>query len=249
MKYTRELQTTSIKRVAIGIQARSTSVRFPEKVLADICGKPMLEWVIDAARESSAYVSRPNTSSLIDCSVFVLIPTGDKIGSLFFNKAQMVEGPEHDVLSRYKRLLDLTKADYIVRITADCPLIPPPVISNAVITAVSKDLDYVSNVDERLRLAYDGMDCEVISARLMNYMAANAVSKDEREHVTKFARSEKMPKEFRVLPIVGYVDLSGLKLSVDTIEDLDAVRAQKAKILNALRIAKEISGENTVRRF
>jgi len=209
----------------------------------------MLEWVIDAARESATYLSRPNTSRLIDASVFVLIPTGDKIGSLFFNKAQMIDGPEHDVLARYKKLLDLTKVDYVVRITGDCPLIPPPVISNAVITAISNNLDYVSNVDERLRLSFDGMDCEVISARLLNYMAGHAWSKSDREHVTKYARSESLPKEFKTAHIVGYLDLSGLKLSVDTQEDLDSVRLQKAKVLEAIRLAKELSGENSVRRF
>lgn len=244
MKYTKEFTGTSkITRVAIGIQARSTSVRFPNKVFADICGKPMLKWVIDAARESAAYLSRPNLPRLIDTSVYLLIPEGDKIGSVFHNEATLVDGPEFDVLARYKKLLDLTSADYVVRITADCPLIPPPVITKIVNVAVFNNLDYASNIDERIRLSFDGMDCEVVSARLLKYMAEHAWTKEDREHVTTFARSNKMPKEFKTAHVIGYVDLSGLKLSVDTPEDLEAVRSQKAKVLEAIRIAKELSSE------
>lgn len=243
------LKNSTITRVAIGIQARSTSERFPEKVFADICGKPMLQWVVDAAKESAHYLSRPNLSRAINVEVYLLVPTGDRIKNSFHHSVAILEGPEHDVLTRYKRLLDFTKADYVVRLTGDCPLLPPPVITKAINVAVMNYCDYVSNVDSRLRLSFDGMDCEVMSAGLLEYMDENATSVEDREHVTTFARSSLLPNTFKTGHIVGHVDLSGLKLSVDTEEDLEAVRHQKARVLAALKISEAISGERATHRF
>ena len=136
-----------------------------------------------------------------------------------------------------------------MRITGDCPLIPPPVIVKAINVAVKNQLDYVSNVDERLRVSFDGMDCEVFSRNLLEYTYAKASDKSDLEHVTTFMRKPGLPKEFRVAHIIGYVDLSGTKLSVDTEEDLERVRKHKAKILDALNLAGVLSGEKAVHRF
>jgi spore coat polysaccharide biosynthesis protein SpsF (cytidylyltransferase family) len=248
MKYTKEFTNTKQIRVAIGIQARSTSTRFPQKVFQDVCGKPLLQWVVDAAKESAQYISRPNMSRMIDAKVYILTPKGDPIKEKFFSSAQIVEGDEHDVLSRYKALLDISNADYIVRLTGDCPLIPPPVITKAINVAVINSYDYVSNVDERLRLSFDGMDCEVLSSNLLRYLDKHCWAQKDREHVTLMAR-RKLPDEFTTAHIVGYLDLSGIKLSVDTPEDLEAVRQQKGRVMDALRLSESISGPRNTHRF
>jgi len=211
----------------------------------------MLEWVIDAARESAGYISRPNTSRHINANVYLLIPAGDKIKDepAFNKKAQIIEGSEFDVLSRYKSLLDVSGADYVIRITGDCPLIPAPVITKALNVAMINRFDYVSNVDERLRLSFDGMDCEIMSARLLKYINEHAWTSSDREHVTTFVRSKDCPKNFSSAHIVGYLDLSSLKLSVDTEEDLENVRKQKSRVLEALRLSREISGIQATHRF
>ena len=238
-----------LKRVAIGIQARSTSKRLPSKVFEDICGKPMLQWVIDACKDGAGYLNRPGPMNNLDVSVTLLIPKGDPIKAAFGEKLRIIEGDEDDVLSRYKELADYRAADFVVRITGDCPLIPPPVIAKAVNVAVKNNIDYVSNVDERLRVSFDGMDCEVISRNLLEYTHFNATSKGDREHVTTFIRRDGLPKDFTMAHIIGYVDLAGLKLSVDTDEDLARVRIQKAKILDALSTAEVLSGQRSLHRF
>jgi spore coat polysaccharide biosynthesis protein SpsF (cytidylyltransferase family) len=238
-----------LKRVAIGIQARSTSERLPSKVFADVCGKPMLKWVIDAAKDAAGYLNRPGPSKNIEVSVTLLIPTGDPIKAAFGDNVRIIEGDEHDVLSRYQKLAEYHNADYVVRITGDCPLIPPPVITKAVHVAVKNRVDYVSNVDERLRVSFDGMDCEVISRSLLEFAHVNATSKADREHVTTFMRRVGLPAYFTTAHIIGYVDLAGFKLSVDTEEDLERVRAHKAKILDALNTAEVLSGSRSLHRF
>lgn len=238
-----------LKRVAIGIQARSTSQRFPSKVFSDICGKPMLQWVIDAAKDAASYINSPATSNSIEVAVYLLTPKGDPIKQAFQDKVRVLEGDEFDVLSRYKDLKDFSNADFIVRITGDCPLIPPPVIAKAINVAVRNNIDYVSNVDERLRVSFDGMDVEVISKSLLDYTHFNATDKSDREHVTTFIRKSGLSPNFSIAHIVGYVDLAGLKLSVDTEADLERVREQKSKILNALNKAESLSGRRSLHRF
>lgn len=238
-----------LKRVVIGIQARSTSTRLPSKVLSDICGKPMLQWVIDAAKDAAGYINRPGPTKNLIVEVALLIPTGDPIGSVFSDKLRIIEGDEFDVLSRFKKMADYYNADYIVRVTGDCPLLPPPVIAKAINVAVKNNVDYVSNVDERLRVSFDGMDCEVISRSLLEYVNANATSDKDREHVTTFIRKPGLPRDFTTAHIVGYIDLAGMKLSVDTEEDLNRVRAQKAKILDALSTGEALNGSRAIHRF
>lgn len=236
-------------KVSIGIQARSTSERFPNKIMADICGKPMLEWVVDSAIESSLYLNRPTTSINLRVNVFLLMPYNDAAIPYFTKKTQIIEGDEYDVLSRYLRLAEQTEADYIVRLTGDTPLIPGAIISKAVNTACHNKLDYCSNVDERLRVSFDGSDVEVVSRRLLNYIGENATDKRDREHVTTFYRNNQMKLPYRSGHIIGYVNLKNLKLSVDTEEDLEAVREQKRDILNAIYIAQQLSGRHSVYRF
>lgn len=209
----------------------------------------MVEWVVDAAQESAAYLSIPRGKQPMAVSVSVLTPHGDPVAEACQSYVNVLEGHEHDVLSRYHALLQMTGADYIVRVTGDCPLIPPPVITKAVNVAVMNGFDYVSNVDPRLRLSFDGMDCEVVSARLLRHMDEHAVEPGEREHVTTYARSDKLPTGYRTAHIIGYLDLSSMKLSVDTEEDLEAVRKQKAAILAALENSEAISGTRATFRF
>jgi spore coat polysaccharide biosynthesis protein SpsF len=213
------------KNVVIGIQARSTSERFPRKVFADICGKPMLQHVIDACDSSALKVNRDRAYNRLTAQVVLLVPTGDEIVERFRGKVPIFEGPEHDVLSRYAQMAEKYQADFIVRVTGDCPLIPPPLISKHITTAVLNRYDYCSNVDEEIRTSPDGFDCEVISRRLLNYANETAQSPRFREHVTLFMRET--PPAWAVTGHVNnYVDLSGQKWSVDTQEDLERVRAQ-----------------------
>lgn len=240
-----------IKKVnfAIGIQARSTSERLPEKVFADICGKPMLQWVMDAAFDCAKYNNRPNLNNKISVSTSLLIPDRDKIKNHFSHSMEILEGSEFDVLSRYVDLAEYTGADYIVRITGDCPLLPPPLITKAIMIAHMNKYDYVSNVDARLRLSADGHDVEVISKRLLKFVDENAKSKSDREHVTTFVRNGQLPSCFSVGYIVGYLDLADVKLSVDTEQDLERVRTHARKMLDALDMAKKLSGGQNAHRF
>ncbi len=138
-------------RVSIGIQARSTSTRMPGKISRPIGSRTVLERVIDAAESCASYVNRYSFSNRIHCGVFILVPKGDPVlEHLHSHRDKVIEGDEDDVLSRYMAMAEDTNADFIVRITADCPVIPHFVIFKGVNVAVKNGLDYVSNVAAHL---------------------------------------------------------------------------------------------------
>lgn len=209
-----------MRKVLIGIQARSGSTRLPDKARVLIAGMTMLDRVIENCRIAAPHIQRRTQSTV---EIVVLTPKGDPIVEEFSDRVEVIEGPEHDVLSRYKVAVDKKCPDYIVRITADCPMIPSVNITNLTDLAVNKGYDYISNSDERFRTSIDGEDCEVISRRLFETVAEIAVKPYDREHVTPLIR--RSPPDWAIIGLsLNYFDLSDIKLSVDTQEDLDRVR-------------------------
>lgn len=234
--------------IVIGIQARSTSHRFPRKVHQLIGDQAMLQHVIDTSRSACGYLNAHRHKNGMIVSVAVAVPFNDEICEKYRGKVPIVEGPEDDVLTRYHNLASKLSAEYIVRITADCPLIPHFVISKLITIAVKNQYDYCSNSDPRFRTYADGFDCEVISRRLLDYMHENAVSKSDREHVTPMAQHSP-PQWAETGFVMGFVNLSGLKLSVDTPEDLENVRQTYNKLKELQTNSEKYFGATHVHRF
>lgn len=211
--------------VLIGIQARSGSKRFPRKVFETIGGKPMLTHVLNACKSAADYMNKHTHKTRQLISVALLIPEGDEIGKLYRGKAIIYEGPEDDVLSRYHSAVERSRSDYVVRVTADCPLIPGPLIRKHIVTALVNGYDYTSNVFETFRTAPDGYDCEVLSRQAMTWLHETAKDPSDREHVTPLIRKNP-PDWAKIAQVVHGLDLfkRGVKLSVDSPDDLEHVR-------------------------
>lgn len=227
--------------VLIGVQARSGSTRLPNKAHAPIAGRTMLDCVVGACRGTANFLMDRGD---VDVIVAVLCPVGDPIADIVYD-AKVIPGPAMDVLERYRRAAAQVEADYVVRITGDCPLIPSFVISRHVQLALQKRYDYVSNVDERFRTTLDGADCEVISRRLLDDTAARADTPDDREHVTTLIRRSPPPWA-SIGVVVNHFDLSWLKLSVDTEEDLARVRKAAESAKRKYRDAAATMGRGAV---
>lgn len=156
----------------------------------------------------------------------MLVPEKDRIIELYHKRRDiiLIAGSENDVLSRYKKACDLLKCNYMVRITSDCPLLPPYIISRHIMAAVDYGYDYISNVHPLTRTAADGWDCEVISKKLIDWVDKNASKKEDREHVTTKIRDDS-PLWAKIGNTGCFGDWSHLKVSVDTQEELEYVRA------------------------
>ncbi len=125
------------------------------------------------------------------------------------------------VLSRFTAISKQQNANYIVRITGDCPLIDHNVINEAIKKILNLNLDYVSNTIERTYP--DGIDVEVFKS-LALYEAEKEANEFTKEHVTPYI-SGKLKKymssgNFKVGQIKYEKDLSLFRLTLDRKEDL-----------------------------
>ncbi len=196
-----------------------SSTRLPGKVLEDLGGAPVLRWVLDRlgrAGEIDGVVLA--TSS--DRSDDPVAATGAEAG------VPVVRGPLTDVLDRYRLAVAEHPCDAVVRITADCPLIDPEVVDLVVATWRDSDADYVANMIAP-RTFPAGLDTEVVSVEALNTAAAEATDPSDREHVTPFVRNQ--PARFSQVRVSREPAYAGLRLTLDTPEDLRSLRELVAK--------------------
>ena len=209
-------------RINAVIQARTGSTRLPGKVLEDLGGRPVLEWVVRAAQAANQIdtVIVATSTQAGDDSVAALA------GSL---GVPVVRGSEDDVLSRFVAALDAHPADAVVRLTADCPLLDPTLIDAvAGAWAAAPTHDYVSTV--LVRCLPRGLDVELITARALRELDRTAVGHD-RVHVTSGAYAD--PTAYRLLGLVVTPGAGDLRVTLDTHEDLVLLRALVAELPDA----------------
>jgi spore coat polysaccharide biosynthesis protein SpsF len=201
-------------RVVAIIQARTGSARLPGKVLQDIAGQSMLARVVNRVRRARlidevlvATTDQPADDAVVQeckrCSVAVF------------------RGDEDDVLDRYFRAAQLTRAEVLVRITSDCPLIDPEVVDKTVQAFLDVRPDYASNVV--VRTYPRGLDTEVVSLPALERAWRLARQSYERTHVTPYIYDH--PAEFKIVSVTAPEDYSRYRWTVDTAEDLEFVRA------------------------
>lgn len=132
-------------------------------------------------------------------------------------------GSERDVLSRYMGAAAASRAEMIVRVTADCPLIDPEQTDRVIEELQNRaaSCDYASNVVRRT--FPQGLDTEAFFRDVLERMNRLATSSEAREHVTYFLRVER-PDLFGVHSVTDREDNSGLRWTVDTAQDFEVIR-------------------------
>ena len=210
-------------RIVVIVQARTGSSRLPGKVLRRVGRQTILTHVLARAKRI------PGAHEV------VVATTTDPLDDAIVNLARgagirWVRGPEEDVLGRFVMAADALRADTVVRLTSDCPLLDPAVAGRVLrtflraVAAPTPACWYVSNVHPPSW--YDGCDVEVFSRAALQE-ADQCATSTEREHVT--TRIWRRANE-RINVALEGEDHSRLKLSVDTAEDLDRVRRTYAAL-------------------
>ena len=194
------------------VQARMGSIRLPGKVIKKIGDKTLIQILLERLSLSSEIdkiIVATSTDSIND-------DLQSHIESLGFN---CFRGNEKDVLNRYFESATEFKADAVVRITGDCPLVDAILVDEVIKEFKKRNVDYCSNVEPSS--FPDGLDIEVISYKALTQANQNAKSEYHREHVTSFIRES---DTFKKSSLVNYEDLSNQRWSVDEPEDLEVIR-------------------------
>ena len=200
-------------RVVAIIQARLGSTRLPGKVLAPLAGASML-----------ARVCRRVARAMLVDEVLVATTRHERDDAIVDECARLgfgvFRGSEHDVLDRYYHAAQAARADLIVRVTSDCPLIDPGVIDRVVRAMLSRRGDYAANV--LMRTFPRGLDTEVVTARALERAWRDARESYERVHVMPYFYRH--PEWFRLVSVTGPHELGHWRWTVDSPEDLAFVR-------------------------
>jgi glutamate-1-semialdehyde 2,1-aminomutase len=191
------------------IQARMGSTRLPGKVLMDLAGRTVLAWVVRAARQI------PGVDRVVVATS--VLAQDDQVHE-WCEGAGVVchRGPEADVLARFAMAARAEAADFVLRLTADCPFLDPHVCGQVLALLRHRGADYATNADPRRWP--DGLDCEAMTAAALYQADATACSGFEREHVTPYLRNNRRKVEAAFLncPIDG---LATERWTLDTPED------------------------------
>jgi len=198
-----------MSKVAIGIQARMSSIRFPGKVLKPLQQATLIEHVY----RNCAKTGLP-TYILTSTE-----PSDDTLVRLAQNRGwKIFRGDLADVHSRFCEFGANFKLDYILRVSADSPLIHPGVIKLVYMEGVLSNFepDLITNVFPRT--FPKGQSVEMIKTKALASLPKQEMSVFNLEHVTSFfyENSEK----FKIVNCQNTNDLSKHNTSVDTPEDL-----------------------------
>ena len=203
-----------LKRVAI-VQARMTSTRLPGKVLQKLAGRSVLWHVLTRCAKIPGIEK-------VCCAV----PEGSEHDAVADAARtcdiEVMRGPEFDVLDRYHKAAMHLKADIVVRVTSDCPLIDPAVCGQ-VLAALEdgKAADYAAN-NFTHRFPH-GLDCEAFTIEALDMAWRHAETAHEREHVTPWVRNSSV---LRHAAVVGpSADYGAERWTLDYPEDLEFLRA------------------------
>lgn len=198
------------------IQSRTNSTRFPNKAMALLDGEPLVKHAYDRAKQ-------------VWPKVCMVIPFNDPLKKYCYDNGMMfIEGPEADVLDRYKKASDLLGAQWICRLTADCPLIDVAQLLIMIHTVMNNRLDFMTNLP-----CVDGHDIEIISKRALDWSWGLADKEYDREHVMTYFKSRigSFKDKFSHAQYKSpWLNEWFPKLSVDTEADLDTIRGVYEKL-------------------
>ncbi len=175
----------SDKRTVAIIQARMGSTRLPGKVLMNIAGRPLLAYLVER-------ISRARTLDEI-----VVATTINENDNAIIEECEQrgipnFRGSEEDVLRRYVSAARASRADIIVRVTADNPFTDPDSIDRVVDAINASDAGYA--IETNLPA---GVTAEALSWSALASIDRVAHTSRWREHVTLYAKEN--PSAMRCL--------------------------------------------------
>lgn len=195
------------------IQARCGSSRLPSKVLKDIEGKTALEQMLNRVSKSEK-IDEIMVATTINPEDIAIVNLVSGLGYRIF------AGSSEDVLDRYYQAAKLIRPKYVIRLTADCPLIDGRVIDDA-IEELKDDSDDLYSYTETFP---DGEDIEIVRFKVLEEAWMNAHLASEREHVTLYVKNH--PEIYKLQNYECKIgDLKNERWTLDEPEDLELIRA------------------------
>lgn len=210
----------------IYLQARIGSTRLPGKVLKKICGKSVLELIIERLK-------------LVKNVEKIIIVTGpEDVNSSIIDEAKRLKvdyfcGNEQNILDRFYQTYQFFDSNVIIRVTGDCPLIDPNLINKG-LEIFSRDHYDILSIN-RVRTFPHGFDFEIFTGEALKrswmevhhtYASDDDFCKSIIPPTTHMLRSQ----NFTNFDLINDDNLSNIRLTLDYQEDFELI----AKIYEVL---------------
>lgn len=184
--------------IVLAVQARMGSTRLPGKAMLEVCGKPLLQLMLErlARVRAPVKVVVATTGETIDEPIAALC---ERLG------ANLFRGHPTDLLDRHYRAGLAFNAEAVAKIPSDCPLIDPAIVDRVLARFAQGDCDYAGNLHPATYP--DGNDVEIVTMAALEIAWREAWRPMEREHATPFIWER--PERFR-LANVTWDDDSGI---------------------------------------
>lgn len=209
------------------IQARLGSKRLPNKVIMPIgnTGRTIISQII----------YRLNKLKIID--KVVIATSISEINDRLVNYAKELNvdcfrGDEENVLSRFSNIVEKNEFDYVLRFTADNPIIDSIRLEKFIEEVITKKLDYCYSQNLPL-----GCNFEMIKASLLVEANDRAIIPYDKEHVTPYVKRETNNKSFFKFPKNDLFDR--LRLTIDYPSDYSFIY-----LISGLLNGKELNIDN-----
>ncbi len=206
-------------RIGAVVQARMGSQRFFGKVLYEVAGKPLLQYLLERLRHSclaDAIVVATSKEAGDD-------PIADfcQAGGFFCHRGSL-----ENVASRFREVLDLRGFEAFVRVNGDSPLLDQRLIDRGVDIFLNHDVELVTNVQPRTYPP--GQSVEVMAAEAFKRGFARMRDRDDLEHVTRYFYRH--AGAFKIINFAAPKDYGDVHLAVDTDKDMRLFAAIMARM-------------------
>jgi len=214
-----------LTKTVLIIQARMGSSRLPGKVLMPLGDRCVLDYVVSRCRLVKG-VSEVVVATSVRESDQAIVDWCASRGVACFR------GPEEDVLARYLQCAVHYEADYVIRVTSDCPFIDYE-LGNVMMAEMAKSPADLTNLTGGITI---GLPMELISVRALQYIDRHGKEPRHREHVTYYAYE--YPEQFQAvkIPVPKELHAPQLRITLDTIEDYEMLK----------RVASHFAGNPTI---
>ena len=220
-----------MKIVAI-IQARIGASRLPNKVLLNLHGYSIIEWVY----------RRVSQAKKIDQILFALPDAAqDDILAWYMKSigAEIFRGSENDLVDRYYQTAKYASADVVVRICADNPLICASEIDSLIDFFQKKQCDYAYNHIPKGNSYPDGLGAEICQMKLLEDINEQANKPEYREHLFNYIWNKTDQYQIMTFDPPQELAYPTLKLDIDTMADYQQLLEKPYHIeMNAVDIVK-----------
>ena len=159
------------------IQARMNSTRFPNKVISDLSGAPLIERILQRVKKVKKIRKIIiATTKRKDDDILVEIAKS--------NKVEAFRGSENDLVDRYYQAVKDKNFSHILRLPADNPIPDPSEYNRLINYHLKTDNDFSSNIINIMDNGYPcGIGVEIFTIKSLEKIWKLEKRKKYREHI------------------------------------------------------------------